>query len=442
MIDCRLGNDNYFKVKFSTIAIFLLIIYPNMTGMSKYIYFGSSIVVASSLFLAIFCIYISNKKEISNYGLKFFYTELCWMLTALIMLVWNQDFKNGETGIIIQYILLVVFIIISKYSVNWIKAYNNYMISFAIIHATCTILFFIVPSLYPDIIVKLFDQQYQNSLLNWYNNGYATGLAVHYSQNGIFLAIATGVTFCILICNKNKRIKNIFAFAISFFALLLTGKRGPLLFSILAMMIFFFVFESNKPLSRFIKIASLILSGATLILILEKYVPAISNTLARFTAYSGDITNGRTELYDFAWLWFKENPIFGIGWGGYPYRVNTTFIGAIYGRDSNMYAHNVYLQLLCEVGIIGFIVFILPMLYTLLKTIKLLKESRYKKISINKEEEVAISISVFVQLYFLMYCITGNPLYDYSTLFPFMISCAVTGSIAFKKINLIKIRSH
>ena len=433
----EVNNKDYFKIKLITISLFLLLLYPNMIGVSRYIYLGSSFVIAGTLFLAVFLMFKSNRKYMIKYGLSLFFIEIFWVLTLLLMIISSQDFKHGDTGIVIQYGLLVIFIVTSKYSSGWLKDYKKYMLAFALVHSIFSIIFFVIPGIYPKYIIKLFDSQYHTQLLHWYNSGYATGFATHYSQNGIFLAISTGVIFCIIICNKDKRIRNITSFLISIIALILTGKRGPLLFCILSILILYYMYKSNKPVERLIKIIGIIAIGISGVIILSKYVPAIENTLNRFTSYGSDITNGRTELYEFAWQWFNENPTFGIGWGGYPYRVNKTFIGAIYGRNSNMYAHNVYLQLLCEVGIVGFLLFMVPMFYTVIKTKKLLKMNRFNKIILDKDEECALSISLFVQIFFLLYCFTGNPLYDYSSLFPYMISCAVTGAVAFKKNNYI-----
>lgn len=434
----KIKNETNMNIGLSSISVFLLLLYSNMTSLSKYIYLDSSVIVAGTLFLAVLIMYIIGKNKISGAGLRVFNAEIYWLLTLIIMLIFNQDFKYGDTGIFIQYSLLVLFMILSKFSKNWIYSFQKFMIFFAIIHSICSILFFIVPGLYSNYIIKLFDAKFQDQLMNWYNEGYATGLTTHYSQNGVYLAIATGVAFCVLICNKNKKIKHTCFLITSTIALLLTGKRGPLMFCIVAILVVYFTFLSNKPLSRWLKMGMVLVIGLILGVILVDYIPSIANTLSRFTTYGTDITNGRIELYEFAWKWFKENPILGIGWGGYSHRINTTFIGAIYGRDSNMYAHNVYLQLLCDVGIVGFMIFIIPMILTIKKTYKLLKLSRKRKIMLNTDEECILSISFFMQLFFLMYCFTGNPLYDYMTLFPYMLSCAAIFTIAYQKKQDIK----
>ena len=38
-----------------------------------------------------------------------------------------------------------------------------------------------------------------------------------------------------------------------------------------------------------------------------------------------------------------------------------------------------------------------------------------------------------MQLFFIMYCMTGNPLYDYANLFPYMMSCAIPLTIQYQR---------
>lgn len=429
----KLEKTKGIRIRWSSISVLLLFMYSNLLGLKKYIYFGSSTFVAMTLVFSLFIMIGVSISKIRKRGLSLTTNDLAWLLTLGIMLPFNNDLKNGDTGILIQYSILIFFVIISKYSDMWIVSYKKYMILFAIIHTICTLAFKFIPKLYPQFVLQLFETKYQGALLNWYNNGYATGLGVHYSQNGIFLAMAVGILIITFIYESNKKISILILSICSFIALLLTGKRGPVIFSLIALLLTYYIYASYKPITRFLKIVIMAMLAIVSIYLLSIFIPSIAHTLERFTSYGEDITNGRVELYEFAWEWFKEKPIFGIGWGGYPYRINNTYIGLIYGRESNMYAHNVYLQLLCEVGIVGFIIFISAMLTTLVKTYKLLKYSRKKIRKLGKENELILSFSIFIQIFFLMYSLTGNPLYEYSTLFPYLISCAASLSILYQQ---------
>ena len=69
--------------------------------------------------------------------------------------------------------------------------------------------------------------------------------------------------------------------------------------------------------------------------------------------------------------------------------------------------HNVYIQLLCETGIVGFLIIIGLMIIILHKTYKLI--DYHKK---NKTMLPSLLFSLGYQIFFLLYCMSGNPLYD------------------------------
>ena len=66
-----------------------------------------------------------------------------------------------------------------------------------------------------------------------------------------------------------------------------------------------------------------------------------------------------------------------------------------------------YLQLLCETGLVGFIFYFGIMLWTIYTTIKIIAKFKYKV-----EEEYYMYFSLGYQAFFLLYCFSGNPLYD------------------------------
>ena len=139
------------------------------------------------------------------------------------------------------------------------------------------------------------------------------------------------------------------------------------------------------------------------IFIMSTFVPEVKNVFYRFEeGYAeGNLLNGRNELYDLALKIWKNNPIFGSGWGAfsYIYKLN-------YHWDNLEYldVHNVYLQLLCECGVIGLSFFLIIVIFILIKSIK-----------VNKNEKIRNNSTILAlgyQIFFLLYCFSGNPLYD------------------------------
>lgn len=125
------------------------------------------------------------------------------------------------------------------------------------------------------------------------------------------------------------------------------------------------------------------------------------------------MSNGRFVRFAYGWELFKQNPIFGIGWAQYRYN---------YIKYSDV--HNIYIQLLCETGIVGTVIFVLAFLCSLVKGIK--KLLTCVRLNITDERRELLFYALFVQLLFLMYGLVGNGLYDYYIFYFYAFAVAVS----------------
>ena len=97
---------------------------------------------------------------------------------------------------------------------------------------------------------------------------------------------------------------------------------------------------------------------AALVIIMAPILPAVGNMVNRFVnADGGELSNGRIWFWEFALEKFRQSPVFGIGWGGFKHYYHMR-IGDYSSTGTTVDAHNVYLQILCEMGIVGFVVFL------------------------------------------------------------------------------------
>ncbi len=202
--------------------------------------------------------------------------------------------------------------------------------------------------------------------------------------------------------------------------LLLTGKRSPIINFACAFIVVDFL--SSKRSKRMNHIFGSIMTAMAMVLILYLLAPLFSdsrNSITRLFEYAsladgGDITNGRMALYADAIKEFENNPILGIGWGNY--RV-------IYESSG---VHNIYLQLLCECGIVGFFIIVFSMGMALIKSVKQLKKSiRYNSASII----TICKLSVFLQIYTWVYGVFGNPIYDQNYLLMYILGLMLSASV-------------
>ena len=96
------------------------------------------------------------------------------------------------------------------------------------------------------------------------------------------------------------------------------------------------------------------------------------------------------------------------------------------GSSQYMNAHNIYLQLLAEVGIVGLILFLFIMAYFIYTVFKLLRAYNKKQFVTNLTMEPLYFAAMFL-VFFLMYGMTGNCLYDKTQPYFFIVCGLVMG---------------
>ena len=159
-------------------------------------------------------------------------------------------------------------------------------------------------------------------------------------------------TACLLALALFSPSKKIFAISIPLLAIavylfLVTALRRNFLtipFVVLGLLVF-----QKKPSWRAIWILAILFLMAWLgwNIIFPALPSVIKNRfLMRTIVESGG--TGRIELYALAYNLFQGSPLFGVGLGGYQ-----VFAGSMIGRAT--FAHNAYLEVLSQTGLIGFI---------------------------------------------------------------------------------------
>lgn len=173
-----------------------------------------------------------------------------------------------------------------------------------------------------------------------------------------FLLIGITLALYSATVERKKIILNGIIVAVNTYALLLTSSRtgfltlGAIIFSLIV------IPQSGKQMDikgTVSKILIVILVLAATVLVVKKYLPQVNlDRLLIWSGYEGG--SGRDIRWDRAMSLFLERPLFGWGWGGY-----STGVGAI---------HNTYLTSLCDVGIVGTVLLIAPIIVLWIESIK------------------------------------------------------------------------
>lgn len=185
-----------------------------------------------------------------------------------------------------------------------------------------------------------------------------------YGPNEFAIAILPfiAITFYMAISEKNKLLKliSIGIMVIIFLALISTVSRGGIIG--IAGMLLFALFKSKQKLITIIAIF-------IVVILFINFMP--QNLRDRFSKTKvsehalgtgdGDIdsTTRRYYLTQAGWRMFLEHPLFGIGIGNYYYE-NRNYAPVHPGR-----AHNMYIEIMAELGIIGIFLFLGTIFFTL-----------------------------------------------------------------------------
>lgn len=266
-----------------------------------------------------------------------------------------------------------------------------------IIIGQCVQLF--LPNLYYSKIATLFINQDQ--ILYWNNNYGLAGFTYQLDSTAITLLVSEAVLLYMFVFNRyeKRKVLNILFLIIIIVGIFLAGKRMVFIISIFIPTLIYLLTEKNS--SKKVKRTLYIVVFLCLILVIFiNNLQYFSNTrfFGRFARTfinlenSIDVTTGRNNLYKFALSAFYDHPVFGIGIGKF-----MSYTG------SETAVHNTYLQILCEQGIIGLTLFLVPLIVILISTIVAVRKDYWEE-----KDKIYLKISLFLQLSYLLYGLTEN----------------------------------
>lgn len=255
------------------------------------------------------------------------------------------------------------------------------------------------PSIYYSSIFPLFSYDeieiFEDIEIGYNGITYQTGQTAPILLYAEYVAIYKNQEINLLRNNKWIRIIIISLLIVGVF---LTGKRIYSLISILVPAIVYNISKKNK----FTQSLTLIFTIIAFI-VFAQYIEANSESLSdsklvgRLASSFSNADNetalmsGRDQLWEIAINLFKSSPIFGVGVEAFNQITETS-------------VHNIYLQCLCEYGIFGFLLFIVPLIYCIITTIKMGKTEG------NKDLKHTILFSLACQLHFIISGLTANPM--------------------------------
>lgn len=168
--------------------------------------------------------------------------------------------------------------------------------------------------------------------------------------------------------------------------IIMLAARGPLIFLIISLL-FLLVLKGmhSKIILGFM--------AFTLIIFFASSIPIFERTISRFSSlpFIGESVDtsvsGRYIIYSKAFRSIQENPILGTGIGG--------FAMSSHGVDGSSVVHNIFLEVLVELGAIGFLIFSIFISLVAILLFKLYRFNRWDSFSISL---IVICLYQFLEL--------------------------------------------
>lgn len=386
------------------------------------LFHANAAIVISFIFASLLMLFANIKyiKTSKSLGARL----LILFLLSAIVLLRNKDLFNERLMPPFFSVFALYMIFILSFTDKWCETARKVLLFFTFENVLATLFCFAFRDFYAANIMPIF-QNTQIELTRQFNKIQIAGFAQHYSTNALYLV--SGIFTLLLSINKNKN-KNVYKvlLVLNIIALLLTGKRAQVVFLIIATLAIMII-KYRQRIHEAIKkaIAWTVVAIATIV-VLTSFIPTISNSFIRAYESIGneDSMYTRNILYDVAESEFFSHSIFGIGWGGYKYTYYATVPSILKERDY-MQAHCIYLQLLCETGLVGTIIICSAFIYVIYLALKIFLRNEKSK---PQKAQKALIILMFT-IYFLLEGAIGNSIYDMQIYIPFALFVAMLFSM-------------
>lgn len=332
---------------------------------------------------------------------------------------------KNERLVLVRMIACYISVALLMNNDRWFPLLNRVILAFAGLSVLATLFFFIYPDAYSGIVDFY---GYFPSGTGRLEYGYRAGISAHYSHNGIFISIFLMLTICIYLAlqsTKKAKMKPwvILAIFLGLFAFVLNSKRGVMIWSLLSVCITGFINSKHKSMT-FWKVILLVATLIGTLQFLSESVPQVEYLLNRFATMGIDTSSEeRIDMWKLAIRSFLSSPIFGIGFLNYRGLYDHHLAYNYKSTHLRLDAHNVYLQMLCETGIVGFSLYMLAVVWALHSTVKLVLNHRNSC----AEKKIPILFSLCLQIFYLFYSLSGNCLYDMMIYF-YAFALAITAS--------------
>ena len=354
----------------------------------------------SQAFFLVFLVYIGVTSLFSydkSMSLYWFYNYFC--IANILFLYPNNTFRSK----FLKYAKIMMIIFAVSILINVLLGNNMEKYFWLIINPTRS-------------------QDVSLAINNEISAGAYSGFAREKAEAAYLMNIGLASVFARYFAYEKLTKKDIAALLLFLTALMLTGKRTQFAVPIIVFLIFMII---SRIKHKYIRIFTVCLLSIASLFIITTIIPDTYNIFLRFSD-ADNISNmgNRNILWEYLETMAENNLIFGMGFGSFNQFAYDHGL-RVYGAMWNYYGHNCYYEMLAEIGIIGILLFIIFV-------IKALEQTHHEIIPshINRSNKEQLYFAFYVQIYVLIYSVTGNPLYSTQQILLWLLSISMVTCIS------------
>lgn len=365
------------------------------------------------IFLFVFLLFNQSKQ----FGMPrnvFSIGTFIWLIYMIVSVYHTYSIDSGLKYSIVIIIFSISGIIFSGLS-NWTDIFFRCLVLFLTGHVLFTFfsIFFTDSAL--RISGMLLDDAAQELTRRWaYEMNHYAGLSGQTVINAFFFAILLGITVSEILIQRKSYIKVVLCgiAVLLFILLIMTGKKASIFVVIfaVALTVFFYYFNTlsrDKILKIYFSVSLLIIGVLFCgILLINKEM---------FNSFMGTSIVSRGRIYNDLGTFFSQAPLWGNGVDSITFYVGHS-------------AHNNYIQLLCEYGIIGFGLMLFIQVAIIVDILRLSGKYMKQKVLDNAGKRVVLFF-IFYQIYFIVTGLFESTLFNYRMYLIYIISIAACYSV-------------
>lgn len=380
MINRFLNTFNFF---------FIILFFPSfVTGL-----FLPNLICGLFIFINLFF----NVNKIKNLFLNYLFPSLLFILFYIIILISSilsdYTYHSLESSLLYFSYLLYSFSLIILLNDN--DKFRKYFFLFGIL--TCLILSI-------DAFYEIFNgsnliglASIDGRIAGLFGSRWVLGRYLIY-----ILPILVGIYFLEKEKFENYKILIFITFIFTSIIIIFSGERSAFIMFFMYLSMLFLFFLNKLPFVRLLQFFVLIIGLFILPFLFPETSERIKYKFVMYLTSTNYETNQYLSMFLTSWKMFIENPIFGIGPNAFRFSCSES-IYYVSKWSCSTHPHNIFFQLLAEVGILGSIFVYSVLIYFILKSIKLVfsKNFSYSSFGI-----YSLKCSIILYLFPLM--ITGN----------------------------------